>query len=175
MSSFPTNGGDDELRTAVYPSNLAPIAVKLRPRAFQTICNFRFFDAKKNFRRSFRIEKLDFRQFGEVLEDPRPNGRQNQLPHQILLLINLYKLILRSVRPKIVKFYFFVRVNSLGHQLAISLGHQLAISLSHQLAFQGSSPSASLKAEAMGVVRGGGSPPRSERSRKVGKLLVCRH
>ena len=29
---------------------------------------------------------------------------------------------------------FFVRVNSLGHQLAISLGHQLAISLGHQLA-----------------------------------------
>ena len=44
------------------------------------------------------------------------------------------RLILRSVRPKIVKFYFFVCVNSLGHQLAISLGHQLAISLGHQLA-----------------------------------------
>ena len=27
-----------------------------------------------------------------------------------------------------------MRVNSLGHQLAISLGHQLAISLGHQLA-----------------------------------------
>ena len=46
MSSFPTNGGDGELRTAVYPSNLAPIAAKLRQRAFQTICKFRFFDAE---------------------------------------------------------------------------------------------------------------------------------
>ena len=32
------DGGDDELRTSVYPSILAPIAAKLRQRAFQTIC-----------------------------------------------------------------------------------------------------------------------------------------
>ena len=37
------------------------------------------------------------------------------------------RFILRSVQPKIVKFYFVVRVNSLGHQLAILLGHQPAI------------------------------------------------
>ena len=42
-----TDGGDGELQTSVYPSNFAPIAAKLRQRAFQTICNFRFFDAKK--------------------------------------------------------------------------------------------------------------------------------
>ena len=36
-----------KLRTSVYPSNLAPIAAKLRQRAFQTICKFRFFDAEK--------------------------------------------------------------------------------------------------------------------------------
>ena len=37
------NGGDGELRTTVYPSYFAPIAAKLRQRAFQTICKFRFF------------------------------------------------------------------------------------------------------------------------------------
>ena len=41
-------------------------------------------------RQNFRIEKSDFRQFGEVLEDLRPNGRQNQLPRQILLQIDLF-------------------------------------------------------------------------------------
>ena len=33
----------------MYPSNFAPIAAKLRQRAFQTICKFRFFDAEKKF------------------------------------------------------------------------------------------------------------------------------
>ena len=41
-----SHGGDGELRTSVYPSNFAPIATKLRQRAFQTICKFRFFDAE---------------------------------------------------------------------------------------------------------------------------------
>ena len=40
---------DDELRTSVYPSNLAPIATKLQQRAFQTICTFRFFDTENVF------------------------------------------------------------------------------------------------------------------------------
>ena len=44
-----TDCGDGELRTSVYPSNLAPIAAKLRQRAFQTICKFRFFDAENIF------------------------------------------------------------------------------------------------------------------------------
>ena len=39
----------------------------------------------KKKRQNFWIEKSDSRQFGEVLEDLRPNGRQNQLPRQILL------------------------------------------------------------------------------------------
>ena len=43
-STWLTDGGDVELRTSVYPSNIAPIATKLRQRAFRTICNFRFFD-----------------------------------------------------------------------------------------------------------------------------------
>ena len=43
------DGGDDELRTSVYPPDLAPIGAKLRQHAFQTICNFRFFDTEKFF------------------------------------------------------------------------------------------------------------------------------
>ena len=84
------DGGDDELRTSVYPSNLAPIGAKLRQHAFRKICNFRFSTPEKKIRQNFRIEKSVFRQFGEVLEDLRPNGRQNQLPRQILLQIDLF-------------------------------------------------------------------------------------
>ena len=51
-----TDGGNGELRTSVYPSNFAPIAAKLRQRAFQTICKFRFFDAENFFSENF----LDF-------------------------------------------------------------------------------------------------------------------
>ena len=68
VSSFPTNGGDGELRTAVYPSNLAPIAAKLRQRAFQTICKFRFFDVETLFTQfsfcfvfDFSLFSVDFR------------------------------------------------------------------------------------------------------------------
>ena len=83
------DGGDDEFRTSVYPSNLAPIGAKLWQRAFRKICNFRFFDAEKKNQQNFRIEKSDFRQFGKVLEDLQPNGRQNELARQILLQIDL--------------------------------------------------------------------------------------
>ena len=55
--------------------------------------------------KTFGIEKSDFRQFGQVLEDLRPNGRQNQLPRQILLQIDLFRGL--SVRPKIAKFENF--------------------------------------------------------------------
>ena len=41
--------GDDELRTTVHLPNIAPIGAKLRQNAFQKICNFRFFDAEKNW------------------------------------------------------------------------------------------------------------------------------
>ena len=41
-------------------------------------------------KRKISIEKSVFRRFGEVLEDLRPNGRQNQLPRQILLQIDLF-------------------------------------------------------------------------------------
>ena len=36
-----------KLRSAVYPSNKARIGAKLWENAFRTICNFSFFDAKK--------------------------------------------------------------------------------------------------------------------------------
>ena len=37
-----------KFRTAVYPLNKAQIGAKLWQNAFQTICNFSFFDAEKN-------------------------------------------------------------------------------------------------------------------------------
>ena len=51
----PSTDPDDEieLRTFVRPSNVAPIAAKLWENAFRTICNFRFFDAKKIFSKFF--------------------------------------------------------------------------------------------------------------------------
>ena len=36
-----------ELRTTVYPSNMAPIGLKLGQNAFQTIPDISFFDAQK--------------------------------------------------------------------------------------------------------------------------------
>ena len=83
------DGGDEELRTSVYPSNLAPIGAKLYAR-FGRFATFDFFTPKFFFRRNFRIEKSVFRQFGEVLEDLRPNGRQNQLLRQIFFQIDLF-------------------------------------------------------------------------------------
>ena len=58
-----------KLRTAVYPSNMARIGAKLRQNAFQTICNFSFFDADfffsgffftKIFGADFFFKKLEF-------------------------------------------------------------------------------------------------------------------
>ena len=57
-----------KLRTAVYPSNMAPIGAKLWQNAFQTICNFLFFDAVffldlffcKIFGARFFFEKVRF-------------------------------------------------------------------------------------------------------------------
>ena len=43
------DGGVDEVRTSIYPSNLAPIGAKLRQRAFRKICKFRSFDAEMFF------------------------------------------------------------------------------------------------------------------------------
>ena len=48
-------GGDGELQTSVYPSNLAPIGAKLWQRAFQTICKFRFFFVEFVFWNFFRF------------------------------------------------------------------------------------------------------------------------
>ena len=54
------DGGDDELRTSVYPSNLAPVGAKLWQRAFPKICKFRFFDAPKFFLAKFSDRKVSF-------------------------------------------------------------------------------------------------------------------
>ena len=57
---------------------------------FGRFATFDFSTPKKKNRQNFRIEKSVFHQFGEVLEDLQPNGRQNQLPRQILLQIDLF-------------------------------------------------------------------------------------
>ena len=69
-TKFPTDGGVGELRTSVYPSNLAPISAKLRQNTFQTICSFSFFDpenkkngekkSEKNSGSMFVFEKVRF-------------------------------------------------------------------------------------------------------------------
>ena len=74
-----------KLRTAVYPSNKAPIGLKLCQNAFQTIPDISFFDVEKKNRHNFSIEKLVFCNFGQAFEEIRPNGPQNQIPHQNLL------------------------------------------------------------------------------------------
>ena len=77
--------GGHELRTSVYPSNFAPIATKLRQRAFQTICKFRFFDAENFFSKKKFGFFFDFHDFRQILEDLVNFGRQNQVPRGILL------------------------------------------------------------------------------------------
>ena len=59
-----------KLRTVVYPPNMAPIGAKLWQNAFQTICNFSFFDPEnffwgkffgtKNSGSTFVFEKMRF-------------------------------------------------------------------------------------------------------------------
>ena len=51
-----------KFRTAVYPPNKARIGVKLWQNAFQTICNFSFFDAEKIFGPKFfqKILEVNF-------------------------------------------------------------------------------------------------------------------
>ena len=59
------------------------------------------FSMSKNFvRQHVRFEKFVFRQFGEVLEDLQPIGRQNQIRHQFFFPD---KDFLRCVRPQIMK------------------------------------------------------------------------
>ena len=49
-----------ELRTSVYPSNFAPIGLKLWENAFQTICNFRFFNSEKKISTPKKIVEAHF-------------------------------------------------------------------------------------------------------------------
>ena len=61
--------GGDELRTSVYPSNFAPIATKLRQRAFQTICKFRFFDVENFFSENISDSFSGFHHFRSIFEE----------------------------------------------------------------------------------------------------------
>ena len=69
------------------PANMARISTKLRQNAFRTICNFRFFDTKKIFRKFFRFRKAVFRNFRQILEELGSFWRQNLIPGGILLQI----------------------------------------------------------------------------------------
>ena len=60
--------GDGELRTSVYPSNMAPIGAKLRQHAFRTICNFRFFDSEKKIEKNW-FRKSVFHRFRQIFEE----------------------------------------------------------------------------------------------------------
>ena len=107
VSSFLTNGGDGELQTAVYPLNLAPIAAKLRQRAFQTICNFRFFDAEKKTNREknricffgFSSFSADFRGARLFLTSESSSSRFFALDGQIFRSVSPLGLIFRFLSP----------------------------------------------------------------------------
>ena len=117
-SNFPTDGGDGEFRTSVYPSNLAPIAAKLRQRAFQTICKFRFFDAencffgkKFGFVFVFSSFSVDFRGARLFLTSKSSSSRFFALDGQIF----------RSVRPLELIFRFFtVRTSTCGGKARVT-------------------------------------------------------
>ena len=66
-------------------SNMALIGAKICQNAFQTIPNVSFFDATEKNPLNVWIEFFYLRQFGVILEEPRINGLQNQLPCQILV------------------------------------------------------------------------------------------
>ena len=95
--------GGDELRTSVYPSNFAPIATKLRQRAFQTICKFRFFDveivfSEKNsdfFFFGFSSFSVDFRGARLFLTSKSSSSRFFALDGQIFRSVRRLGLIFR--------------------------------------------------------------------------------
>ena len=77
-----------ELWTTVYPSNMAPIGLKLWENAFQTICNFRFLTQQHFFDEIFRCRKDVFRHFRWILEELGDFWRQNLIPWRILLQVH---------------------------------------------------------------------------------------
>ena len=105
-----TNDGrtdDGELRTSVYPSNFAPIATKLRQRAFQTICKFRFFDDENVFSENisffvflffffgFSSFSVDFRGARLFLTSESSSSRFFALDGQIFRSVRRLRLIFR--------------------------------------------------------------------------------
>ena len=110
--SFLTDGGDGELRTSIYPSNFAPIAAKLRQRAFQTICKFRFFDAGNFFSENFSDFLFRFSSFSADFGGARLvlTSKSNSLR-----FFALDGQFFRSVRRLGVIFGFFsVRTSTCG-------------------------------------------------------------
>ena len=110
---------DDGLRTSVCPSNFAPIAAKLRQRAFQTICKFRFFDVEKNKKSEqksdlfsgFSLFLVDFRGAKLSLTSKSSSSRFFALDGQIF----------ESVRPLGFIFRFFtVRTSTCGGKARVT-------------------------------------------------------
>ena len=94
--------GGDELRTSVYPSNFAPIAAKLRQRAFQTICKFRFLTSKIIFGKNFgffffgfSLFSVDFRGARLFLTSKSSSSRFFALDGQIFRSVRRLGLIFR--------------------------------------------------------------------------------
>ena len=88
-------GGQGHRKT--YENFEWPFILRTRPESlrkfvktrFRRFATFHFSAPKIFFREIFVIGKTVFHQFGQVFEEQRPNGRQNQLPRQILLQIDL--------------------------------------------------------------------------------------
>ena len=105
--------GGDELRTSVYPSNFAPIAAKLRQRAFQTICKFRFFDAEIFFSEKigFSSFSVDFRGARLFLTSKSSSSRFFASDGQIFGSVRRLGLIFR---------FFTVRTSSCGGKARVT-------------------------------------------------------
>ena len=110
--------GGHELRTSVYPSPSAPIATKLRQRAFQTICKFRFFDAEKKVRTQFQFFFSGFSLFSVVFRGARFFLTSKSNSSRFFALDGQ---IFRSVRPLGLIFRFFtVRTSSCGGKAPVT-------------------------------------------------------
>ena len=96
--------GGDELRTSVYPSNFAPIAAKLRQRAFQTTCKFRFSYVENFLRKKFWIFFFGFSSFSADFRGARLFLTSKSNSSRFFALDGQ---IFRSVRPLELIFKFF--------------------------------------------------------------------
>ena len=97
---------------------MAPIRPKLRQNTFQTICNFRFFDAEIFFSAIFRCRTHVFRHFRLILEELDDFWRQNLIPWWILLQVQKLISKITQMIPKITQMISRASTqdNGLGRQ-----------------------------------------------------------